>query len=600
MDDSLRDYQIEMLSKLEKAWKNHRSVMVQMPTGTGKTHLMAAVIRTHIAEGSVLIVAHRRELLDQIRQTINSFGINSNEIVVESIQKLSRKAPALIPALVIVDEAHHALAKTYKQLWEWWPKAQFLGLTATPCRLSGEAFTDLFDTLLQSYSIQKFIDDGWLSDFEYVSVAPGNTMVEKIAGLKKRGLDGDYQTKEMATVMDVPESIEHLYKTYKQFADVKKGIVYAIDREHARHITEYYQAQGVNCCLIDGKTPAEERKRLVTDYLEGIISVLVSIDCFSEGFDAPEVEFIQLARPTLSLSKYLQQVGRGMRVSPGKPHVLILDNVGLYQTFGLPTDEREWNLMFRGKITGKGHQGGEHGFIIREESDKELVNLQMVYIKSRGQEVQHVEVFIENGKYGILRDRQVSCPAQFVSIQRLEPPFFGIATYPFEIYRNRKTVIDAEGRNLNLRVDNYARQEDEWLVYTNETGQTVWWDSIGHRNYPSKPIFEKIGNFEVFKIDDQYSLRYYDIRFKKSEVLTGPHFCIFKDLLLYNDTKRKFRVYMYLKDQIIVNTISGSTQLNLKIVNADGTIGEYEMGMISNSFFYPPSLEKLGLKRYYD
>ena len=174
---------------------------------------------------------------------------------------------------------------------------------------------------------------------------------------------------------------------------------------------------GVRCAVIDSKTPAEERRRIIEEYKNkdkdneatappsspegdtsdpahkdktieapsGAVrgaSILVNVDIFSEGFDCPEVEFIQLARPTLSLSKYLQQVGRGMRVSPGKPHVLILDNVGLYQTFGLPTEERDWKKTFYGLSTGKGNATGGRYVVIDENShDRELVNLEMVRIK---------------------------------------------------------------------------------------------------------------------------------------------------------------------------------------------------------------------------
>jgi len=188
----------------------------------------------------------------------------------------------------------------------------------------------------------------------YVSVTPENWMLEKIHGLKKRGVDGDYQTKEMATVMDTPESIAHLYDSYEAFAWRKKGIVYAIDREHAKHIAAYYQNKGVRCAVIDAKTPAQERAEIVERYKASSgIDVIVNVDIFSEGFDCPEVEFIQLARPTLSLSKYLQQVGRGMRKVPFKDYVTILDQVGLYQRFGLPTEARDWREMFLGQKDGR-------------------------------------------------------------------------------------------------------------------------------------------------------------------------------------------------------------------------------------------------------
>ena len=253
----LSDYQLEMLDRLHLAWEQHQSVMVQMPTGVGKTVLLAEEIRNErlrikcSRSFGVLVVAHRIELIDQISRTLDKFCIEHGLIVsgkpvdetkqvqVASIQTLSRRLGftddssegknfdfEYSPSLIIIDEAHHALAKTYKMLWDRWPSARFLGLTATPCRMNHAGFTDLFRKILVSWPIQEFIDKGWLSDFDYISARPDNLMMQRIAGLEKRGADGDYQTKEMATVMDVPESIEHLYNTYKQYVDGKKGIVY--------------------------------------------------------------------------------------------------------------------------------------------------------------------------------------------------------------------------------------------------------------------------------------------------------------------------------------------------------------------------------------
>ena len=403
-DSTLRGYQQEMLRDLNKAWKQNQSVMVQMPTGTGKTHLMAAVIHKYADKG-VLVVAHRRELIAQISQTLDSFEVEHGLIVsgkeidfgqkvqVASIQTLARrvtrkKLPEIdvnydnfFPSLVIIDEAHHALANTYRMLWDKWPKAKFLGLTATPCRLNGASFTDLFDTLLQSWSIVDFIKKGWLSDMDYVSVRATSKTVRRIVGLDKRSVDGDFQTAQMALVLDTPESIEQLYAAYKEYADGKKGIVYAINREHARHIADYYQEHGVNCCLIDSKTPRQERQQMVTDYLSGKIDVLVNVEIFSAGFDCPEVEFIQLARPTLSLSLYMQQVGRGMRISKGKSAVTILDQVGSYLLFGLPTTERDWQGMFLGTASGKGSlQKLKKTYLRKNEEDRILTDEQLFRI----------------------------------------------------------------------------------------------------------------------------------------------------------------------------------------------------------------------------
>ena len=483
----LRDYQQEMKDRLYEAWTRYQSVMVQMPTGTGKTHLMAAVIQENMDHG-VLIVAHRVELIGQISETLRTFGVPHgiidrmtkdtdevmarHKVVVASIQTLSRRIGGGVHGAVIIDEAHHAVAKTYRQLWDKWPDAKFLGLTATPCRLNQTGFTDLFDTLLESYSIQEFIDRGWLSDFEYISVMPDNWMVSRIAGLKKRGVDGDYQTKEMATVMDSRESIEHLYDTYVQYAKGKKGIVYAINREHAQHISDYYVSKGVKCCWIEALTPAEERQRLVDDYRQGRMDVIVNVDIFSEGFDCPEVEFIQLARPTLSLSKYLQQVGRGMRMIPGKDYVIILDQVGMYQTFGMPTEEREWKLMFEGKMKGKGRHGGDR-YIIRDEPDLTLINLDMVRIKRHGEKNIGVEIFIQGGKFGVVRDGMVTCAPEFEHIRRVrDGQFFAIATYPYAVFRNRTTVISLGG--IDQRVALYGKVAVNGDVVPKGTRATTW------------------------------------------------------------------------------------------------------------------------------
>ena len=448
-NDILRNYQQEMLDKLHEAWTRCRSVMVQMPTGTGKTVLMAEAIRSEklrvkseefaSAQHSILIVAHRRELLEQIRETVEFFGIDMEKehVVVESIQKLSRNLSfSLNPSLVIIDEAHHALADTYRMLWERWPEAKFLGLTATPCRLSGEPFTDLFDVLVQSWSVREFIDKGWLSDLDYISVKGDSPAVRKVAGLDKRGTDGDYQTRQAALVLDTEESIGHLYRSYRQFADGKKGIVYAINRDHAQHIATYYQEQGVRCEVIDSKTPAKVRQKAVEDYRQQALDVLVNCEIFGEGFDVPEVEFIQLARPTLSLAKYLQQVGRGMRISEGKEAVLILDQVGMYQTFGLPTDERDWRGMFLGQQAGKGNQGNVRGIVVRDDlNDKELVNLEMVRIKRRGETHQGLEVFLQEGRYGIMKDGKVICAPEIEKVERTEAPYFAMCVYPYMVWK---------------------------------------------------------------------------------------------------------------------------------------------------------------------
>lgn len=369
----LRDYQIDICSRVSEAFDKHRSVMVQMPTGTGKTIVLASlVIKILINErikgrsGRILIVAHRRELIEQIKATITRMGLNANNhsslinnqtIIVESIQTISRRIgnpPTggqgdLAFSLVVIDEAHHAIAKTYKMMWEAWPEARFLGLTATPWRMSGEGFTDLFEVLVQSWSIKNFIGEGWLCPFDYFSLRPDSEDLKRVESLTKRGSDGDYLTKEMREKLDDAPCIERLFDAYKRHADGKKGIVYAIDIEHAEHIAEYYRLHGVAAVAVSSKTQVKERKEIIERFRSTAGGqLLVSVDLFSEGFDCPDVEFIQIARPTLSLAKYLQMVGRGLRTHKGKVCCTIIDHVGLYRAFGLPSANSDWYAAFCG------------------------------------------------------------------------------------------------------------------------------------------------------------------------------------------------------------------------------------------------------------
>lgn len=362
----LRNYQIEICEKVNEAFGKHRSVMMQMPTGTGKTVVLASLVKQYLnrdADCAVLIVAHRIELIEQTGAFLSHFGIDYGviaggkwptvfkRVMVASVQTLSKNLDIdLAPSLVVIDEAHHALAKTYQMLWTAWPEAKFLGLTATPYRMSGEGFTDLFEVLVDSWSVKQFIADGWLSPYDYYSIRPDSEEQQEIDSLKKRGADGDFQMKELREKLDVRPSIERLFESFERFAFDKKGIIYAIDIAHAEHIAEYYRLQGVNAVAISSKTPAKERAEVIRTFKDGNrIQILVSVDLFSEGFDCPDVEFIQMARPTLSLAKYLQMVGRGLRPCKGKQCCMIIDNVGLYRTFGLPSVDRDWGYYFLGK-----------------------------------------------------------------------------------------------------------------------------------------------------------------------------------------------------------------------------------------------------------
>ena len=642
----LFDYQEDMKERIEKALRLHRSVMAQMPTGTGKTVLLASVVESFLREHSncnVWIVAHRRELVSQIRETIqrafskthpssltikedfSNHPVNSSKITPSlftlkegstshpdpltlrgeggnrptrcseplrskvggpskvspdcagwdrlgmsgaskvspdclsasafnvpikavSIQWLSKHYDEIEeePGMIVIDEAHHALAKTYKEMWERFPNAKFLGLTATPCRLNGKGFTDLFDVLVQSWSVPEFISKGRLVTYDFVSIKSDGVTQRLIDSLQKRGADGDYQNKEMDMLLNKKPSIERLYRSLEEYGKDRKGIVYAINIRHANAIAEFYREHGIAAVAIDSKTPSSLRKELIERFkassntsfskthpssltikegdfskitpslftikegstshpdpltlrgeggnrptrcseplrskvggpskvspdcagwdrlgatclraadgaadglgatclrpadgvgdrlgatclraADGVgdrlgasclrpadelapIQVLVNVDIFSEGFDCPDVEFVQLARPTLSLAKYLQMVGRGLRVAKGKKNCVIIDNVGLYRVFGLPSQVWNWNAMFEGKLkVGKRKETPKDRefFLMNEKQDDIQIHpdSEMMMVMSHEellQTLQYREFVDSKGEFAIIK-----------------------------------------------------------------------------------------------------------------------------------------------------------------------------------------------------
>ena len=633
----LFDYQEDMKERIEKALRLHRSVMAQMPTGTGKTVLLASVVESFLREHSncnVWIVAHRRELVSQIRETIervfskitpslftlkegnfskthpssltlkggstshpdpltlrgeggnrptrcseplrskvggpskvspdcagwdrlgatclraadgltatclrpadglgatSASSVNPNSdmmpIKAVSIQWLSKHYDEIEeePGIIVIDEAHHALAKTYKEMWERFPNAKFLGLTATPCRLNGKGFTDLFDVLVQSWSVPEFISKGRLATYDFVSIKSDGVTQRLIDSLQKRGADGDYQNKEMDMLLNKKPSIERLYRSLEEYGKDRKGIVYAINISHANAIAEFYREHGIAAVAIDSKTPSSLRKELIERFkassntsqyfskitpslftlkegstshpdpltlrgeggnrptrcseplrskvggpskvspdcagwdrlgatclraadgladgaADGVgdrlgatclraadgagdglgatclrpadelapIQVLVNVDIFSEGFDCPDVEFVQLARPTLSLAKYLQMVGRGLRVAKGKKNCVIIDNVGLYRVFGLPSQVWNWNAMFEGKLkVGKRKETPKDRefFLMNEKQDDIQIHpdSEMMMVMSHEellQTIQYREFVDSKGEFAIIK-----------------------------------------------------------------------------------------------------------------------------------------------------------------------------------------------------
>jgi len=392
-DSTLRPYQQKAKKEIFESWDEVDNVMFQMPTGTGKTRLFTSIIRdinqyslSKREAVKILIIAHRTELIDQIDESLKKYHIAHNVIGgskkkrdedkyvhVSSIKEIAlakklneKKFPVHVASIqtimhkrnlndtqklnfqfIIIDEAHHALADTYMRLWKLYPGSKKLGVTATPWRMNHQSFTDLFDKLVMSMPIKDFIKQGYLSPYVYYSLRDESYIQKTIDGIE---LDkfGEYDEESLEENMDIGKIRAQLLSSYQSLAKGKKGIIYAINKKHAKNICREFEDAGYRVVAIDSETPDADRKEMVKSFKKGEIDIIVNVDIFSEGFDCPDIEFIQLARPTRSLVKYLQQVGRGLRITGSKGHCIILDNVGMYSRFGLPDARRHWKYHFLG------------------------------------------------------------------------------------------------------------------------------------------------------------------------------------------------------------------------------------------------------------
>jgi superfamily II DNA or RNA helicase len=373
-DVQLRDYQSNYKQDVYKSWSSYQSVMLQMPTGTGKTRLFASIVKDMHNYGvkykfpvKVLILAHRIELIDQISENLRiRYGVAHGVIMakrkdqewklptqVASIQTLLRRLEEWQKKefdIIIIDEAHHAIAQSYRTICQTFPNAKILGVTATPYRLNGTGFKSMFQHLIISKPINEFIKNKYLCNYEYFSIRSNSKIQKLIDNITEFDINGDYSEKVLSRQFDNYKIRASLLKTYQKYASGKKGIIYTLNINHNAHVCKMFCDAGIKALAIDSNTSVYDRKQMVNAFKYGDVKILCNVNIFSEGFDCPDVEFIQLARPTKSLSMYLQQVGRGFRPHENKKSVMFLDNVGLYNRFGLPSAGRKWQKYFNGEL----------------------------------------------------------------------------------------------------------------------------------------------------------------------------------------------------------------------------------------------------------
>ena len=372
-DEELRDYQVFNKHEIYKKWGYKTSILLQMPTGTGKTRLFVSMINDfkkyctlHNVQIKVLILTHRIELVAQIKNELfwnynikstlitadnKDSHINPLPVCIASIQTLQRRLEAHwnnYPFnFIIIDEAHHTKAATYKKVLNAFEDSKILGVTATPYRLNGEGFTEEYEDLIVSPSVKQFIEAGWLSNYDYYSIKEDSDLYK---GLDNIPLDkyGEYATNSLWHYINRNQIKSEIVGSYIKYARGKKAIIYTINKAHNKQLCQEFKDCGIVACEIDSDTSQDERKRIVKEFREGHVDVLCNVDIFTEGFDCPDVEVIQLARPTKSLGLYLQQVGRGLRIADGKRKVIFLDNIGLHNRFGFPASKRMWYKHYLG------------------------------------------------------------------------------------------------------------------------------------------------------------------------------------------------------------------------------------------------------------
>lgn len=356
MTQLLRPYQSEAIEEVRGAYRSHRSVLLCLPTGAGKTYTASAIVHGAAAKrNTVWWLVHRRELAAQASQTFHSLGIPHGTVQaghisdpyamvqVASIQTIARridKVPA--PKLIVFDECHHIGAASWDALFHAFPEAKILGLTATPWRLDGQGLGRWFGHMVEGPTTGELIDEGSLSPFRLFAPSTPDLSGVGITG-------GDYQRGALAKAMDRPTIVGDAIGHYRRLCPGKRAVVFAAGVENSKHIVDQFQGQGIPAEHVDGSMGSDERDAAVARFRRGETLILSNADLFGEGFDVPAIEAAILLRPTKSLSLYLQQVGRALRPADGKTEAIILDHAGNSLTHGLPDDPREWSLADREK-----------------------------------------------------------------------------------------------------------------------------------------------------------------------------------------------------------------------------------------------------------
>lgn len=344
----LRPYQADLQrSVFHEMQQGARKILAVLPTGGGKTAVFASMAGKAQAKGSrVWFLVHRRELLDQTLETFERFEIPRDRVRIDMVGSVNRRLDELeAPDLIVFDEGHHAVARTWERIAEAYPSTYLIGLTATPARLDGKPLGKIYESLVVGPSTADLIREGYLSRYKII----GDAVSLNLAGVQTTR--GDYDLAEVAKRMEGVKVFGDVVASYLNYAKGLQGIYFCPSVEFSEQMAARFRAAGIPAEHFDGKTPKRKRRELVEDFRAGKIRILTNVDLIGEGFDMPACDVVGQLRPTQSLALYLQQCGRSLRPRPGKT-AIIIDHVGNFIRHGTPSDPRVWSL--HGKVqTGR-------------------------------------------------------------------------------------------------------------------------------------------------------------------------------------------------------------------------------------------------------
>lgn len=354
----LRDYQQQAVNALRGAFAaGKRAPLLCLPTGGGKTVIFSYITQSAVArQNRVMILVHRRELVQQTSETLESLGVSHGIIAagkpmtdepvqIASVQTLVKRLDKIIeePTLIIIDEAHHAVAGSWSKIIDHFAGAKLLGVTATPMRLDGRGLRGFFDQLVIGPSVKELTKRGHLAPVRCFSIP--KKLNRKAIGIS----GGDFKAGQAAQALEGFNG--DAVVEYERHCPGKPAIVFCCTIAHSEFVAELFRKAGYRAEHLSCQLDNETRKKRIEQLGKGELDILTSCNVISEGTDIPVVTAAILLRPTESEALYLQQVGRALRPAPGKERAIIIDCVGNVHRHGLPDDDREFNLENKKKNT---------------------------------------------------------------------------------------------------------------------------------------------------------------------------------------------------------------------------------------------------------